>query len=135
MCVPRSPQGQPVLVQAGGSEPGRELAAETADMVYSVQSDFDSGRAFYADLKGRMAKYGREPHELKIMPGIYTIVGSSAQEAEDKHEALRALVDEAQAKAMLSLVPRRRRSVFRAIRRPGAGGPHHQCRHHASAKP
>ena len=102
MCVPRSPQGQPVLVQAGGSEPGRELAAETADMVYSVQSDFETGRAFYADLKGRMAKYGRAPDELKIMPGIYTIVGSSAQEAEDKHEALRNLVDEAQGRAMLS---------------------------------
>jgi alkanesulfonate monooxygenase SsuD/methylene tetrahydromethanopterin reductase-like flavin-dependent oxidoreductase (luciferase family) len=102
MCVPRSPQGQPVLVQAGGSEPGRELAAETADMVYSVQSDFETGRAFYADLKGRMAKYGREPDELKIMPGIYTIIGSSAQEAEDKHEALRNLVDESQGRAILS---------------------------------
>src|SRR5579859_1083494 len=66
MCVPRSPQGRPVMVQAGGSEPGRELAAETAEMIYSVQSDFETGRAFYADVKGRMAKYGREPHELKI---------------------------------------------------------------------
>jgi FMN-dependent oxidoreductase (nitrilotriacetate monooxygenase family) len=101
MCVPRSPQGQPVMVQAGGSEPGRELAAETADMVYTVQSDFDSGREFYADLKGRMAKYGRAPHELKIMPGIYTIVGSSAQEADDIYGALRDLVDEETARAML----------------------------------
>lgn len=89
------------MVQAGGSEPGRELAAETADMVYTVQSDFDSGREFYADLKGRMAKYGRAPHELKIMPGIYTIVGSSAQEADDIYGALRDLVDEETARAML----------------------------------
>jgi FMN-dependent oxidoreductase (nitrilotriacetate monooxygenase family) len=103
LCVPRSPQGRPVMVQAGGSEVGRELAAETADMVYSVQSDFEAGRAFYADVKSRMPKYGREPHELKIMPGIYTIVGESEQEAEDKYQTLRSLVDEAQARAMLGV--------------------------------
>ena len=103
MCIPRSPQGQPVMVQAGGSEPGRELAAETADMVYTVQSDFESGREFYADLKGRMAKYGREPDELKVMPGVYTIVGRSEQEAEDIYGELRDLVDESVAKAMLGL--------------------------------
>ena len=102
MCVPRSPQGQPVMVQAGGSEAGKELAAETAEMVYSVQSDFAAGQQFYADLKGRMAKYGREPHELKIMPGMYTIVGESEQEALDKYHALRELVDEAQSKALLA---------------------------------
>jgi FMN-dependent oxidoreductase (nitrilotriacetate monooxygenase family) len=103
MCVPRSPQGRPVMVQAGGSEVGRELAAETADMVYSVQSDFKSGQEFYADTKSRMAKYGREPHELKIMPGIYTIVGETTQEAEDKYQTLRGLVDEEQARAMLGV--------------------------------
>jgi FMN-dependent oxidoreductase (nitrilotriacetate monooxygenase family) len=103
MCVPRSPQGHPVMVQAGGSEPGRELAAETADMVYTVQSDFESGREFYADLKSRMAKHGREPHELKVMPGVYTIVGSSQQEAEDKYGELRDLVNESTARSMLSL--------------------------------
>ncbi len=103
LCIPRSPQGRPVLVQAGGSEVGRELAAETADMVYSVQSDFETGRAFYEDVKSRMPKYGREPDELKIMPGIYTIIGESAQEAEDKYQALRALVDETQARAMLGV--------------------------------
>ena len=52
MCVARSPQGRPVLVQAGGSEPGRELAAETAEMIYSVQSDFETGRAFYCRRQG-----------------------------------------------------------------------------------
>jgi len=103
MCVPRSPQGRPVMVQAGGSEPGKELAAETAEMVYTVQSDFESGREFYADLKGRMAKYGREPHELKVMPGVYTIVGRSEQEAEDKYGALRELVTEDIAKASLAV--------------------------------
>ncbi len=103
MCVARSPQGRPVLVQAGGSEPGRELAAETAEMIYSVQSDFETGRAFYADVKGRMAKYGREPHELKIMPGVYTIVGESEQQAQDIQGELRDLVDEPVARSMLQV--------------------------------
>jgi FMN-dependent oxidoreductase (nitrilotriacetate monooxygenase family) len=103
MCVPRSPQGRPVMVQAGGSDPGKELAAETAEMVYSVQSDFEAGREFYADLKSRMPKYGREPHELKIMPGVYTIVGRTEQEAEDKYGALRELVNEDIAKASLAV--------------------------------
>jgi len=102
MCVARSPQGRPVMVQAGGSEAGRELAAETAEMVYSVQADFEAGRAFYADLKSRMARYGRHPDTLKIMPGVYTIVGRTAQEAEDKHAALRDLVDEGVAMALLA---------------------------------
>lgn len=103
LCVARSPQGRPVMVQAGGSEVGRELAAETADMVYSVQSDFAAGQEFYADVKSRMVKYGRAPDELKIMPGIYTIVGESAQQAEDMYGALRSLVDEAQARALLGV--------------------------------
>ncbi len=103
MCVARSPQGRPVLVQAGGSEAGKELAAETADMVYSVQSDFESGREFYLDLKSRMPKYGRLPDTLKIMPGIYTIVGRSAQEAADKYGELHALVDEGVAMSLLAL--------------------------------
>ncbi len=103
MCVPRSPQGRPVMVQAGGSEPGRELAAETAEMIYSVQSDFEAGRRFYADVKGRMAKYGREPHELKIMPGVYTIVGETEQQAQDIYGELRELVDEPVARSMLQV--------------------------------
>ncbi len=102
MCVARSPQGQPVMVQAGGSEPGRELAAETADMVYSVQADLQGAQEFYADVKSRMAKFGREPDELKIMPGVYTIIGRTAQEAEDKYGELSALVDENVAAALLS---------------------------------
>ena len=101
MCVARSPQGRPVMVQAGGSEPGKDLAAETAEMVYSVQADFEAGREFYTDLKGRMPKFGRDPDELKIMPGMYTIVGRSEQEAEDKYESLRELVDEQMAMALL----------------------------------
>jgi FMN-dependent oxidoreductase (nitrilotriacetate monooxygenase family) len=91
--VPRSPQGRPVMVQAGGSEPGRELAARVADMVYSVQGGIDSGRAFYADLKGRMPAYGRSPDQLKIMPGLLAVVAPTRAQAEDKYARLQDRVD------------------------------------------
>ena len=75
--VPRSPQGHPVVVQAGSSEPGRELAAATAEVVFTAHQTLDSAAAFYADVKGRMAKFGRQPDTLKIMPGVMAVVGAS----------------------------------------------------------
>lgn len=102
LCVPRSPQGRPVLIQAGGSEPGRALAAETAEMIYAVQPDLAGGQAFYRDVKGRMAAFGRNPDHLKIMPGVYTIVGRTMQEAEDKHGALSEATDPVVALSMLT---------------------------------
>lgn len=89
----RSPQDMPVMVQAGGSEPGRELAARVADMVYSVQGGIDSGRAFYSDTKSRMEKYGRTPDKLKIMPGLLAVTGTTRSEAEDKYARLQDRVD------------------------------------------
>jgi alkanesulfonate monooxygenase len=91
--VARSPQHMPVMVQAGGSPSGRELAAKVADMVYSVQGGLDSGRAFYADLKGRMAAYGRTPDKVKIMPGLLAVVAPTRAEAEDKYARLQDRVD------------------------------------------
>jgi len=91
--VARSPQHLPVMVQAGGSPPGRELAARVADMVYSVQGDLGSSVAFYADLKGRMAAYGRNPEQLKIMPGLLAVVAPTRSEAEDKYARLQDRVD------------------------------------------
>jgi len=91
--VARSPQHMPVVVQAGGSPSGRELAAKIADMVYSVQGGLDSSRAFYADLKGRMASYGRTPDRLKIMPGLLAVVAPTRAEAEDKYAKLQDRVD------------------------------------------
>lgn len=91
--VMRSPQGAPVMVQAGGSAPGRELAAKTADMVYSVQGSLESGQEFYADLKGRMSAYGRAPEQLKIMPGLLAVVAPTRAEAEDKYARLQDRVD------------------------------------------
>ena len=90
--VARSPQGRPVMVQAGSSDDGKELAAETADVVFTAHHDITSAQAFYADAKARLEKYGRGRDDLKIMPGIFPVVGASAQEARDKYEALQALI-------------------------------------------
>ena len=90
--VGRSPQGQPVIVQAGSSEPGKELAARTAEVVFTAQNTLAEAQAFYSDVKGRMAKYGREPDELKVMPGIFPVVGRSRHEAEEKFAELQELI-------------------------------------------
>jgi FMN-dependent oxidoreductase (nitrilotriacetate monooxygenase family) len=90
--VARSPQGQPVLVQAGASDDGRELAAETAEVVFTAHPNFDSAKAFYADLKGRMARYGRDPDSLKVLPGLSVTVGRTSEEAKAKREQLQDLL-------------------------------------------
>ncbi len=90
--VARSPQGQPVLFQAGSSEIGRELAARTAEAVFTPQHVITEARAFYADLKGRMAKFGRSPEHLKVMPGLNPIVGRTLAEAQEKHAHLQSLI-------------------------------------------
>jgi len=90
--VARSPQGQPVIVQAGASEDGRELAAESSEVVFTAHETIDSARAFYADVKGRLAKFGREPDDLKIMPGLSVVVAPTRQEAQDKFQALQDLI-------------------------------------------
>jgi alkanesulfonate monooxygenase len=90
--VPRPLQGHPVIAQAGASEPGQELAARTADIVYTAQQDVENARAFYASVKGRMAKCGRSTDSLIIMPGIMPIMGRSDQEAQDVYGYLQELL-------------------------------------------
>jgi alkanesulfonate monooxygenase SsuD/methylene tetrahydromethanopterin reductase-like flavin-dependent oxidoreductase (luciferase family) len=68
--VARPPQGHPVIFKAGSSEVGRELAARIGEGVFTPQHTLAGAQEFYGDLKGRMAKYGRMPDELKIMPGL-----------------------------------------------------------------
>ena len=92
LMVPRSPQGQPVIVQAGQSDAGRELAARTAEVLFTVAQKIEPARAFYADLKARVAKCGRSPDSLKIMPGVLTVVGRTREEAQEKFDALQALI-------------------------------------------
>ena len=90
--MPRSPQGQPVLVQAGASDDGRELAARTAEVVFTSHPSIEPAKAFYADLKGRMARYGRNPDHLKILPGLSITVGRTHAEAVEKQEQLQKLL-------------------------------------------
>ena len=88
--VARSPQGRPIVAQAGSSEPGKEMAAKGADVVFTAQTTLKDAQAFYADVKGRMAKYGRNPDHLKIMPGLNFVIGATESEAREKREALNA---------------------------------------------
>ncbi len=92
LTVHRSPQGHPVIVQAGQSDDGRDLAGETAEVTFTVQQDLDAGRAFYADIKRRAAAYGRSPHAIKVLPGVMTVIGHTRAEAADKYERLQALL-------------------------------------------
>ncbi|HSI39946.1 MAG TPA: LLM class flavin-dependent oxidoreductase [Xanthobacteraceae bacterium] len=86
--IARSPQGRPVIAQAGGSEAGIELAAETAEVVFSLASNLGRSQAFYKTLKDRMAKYGRAPDSLKVMPGVVVTVGETEAEARAKVDFL-----------------------------------------------
>jgi FMN-dependent oxidoreductase (nitrilotriacetate monooxygenase family) len=91
--IPRPPQGHPVVVQAGSSEPGKELAARTAEAIFTAQQTLEGSVAFYADLKGRLAKYGRTADDVKILPGVFPVVAKTRQQAEDKFEQLQALLE------------------------------------------
>lgn len=101
--IARPIQGWPVIVQAGGSDAGRQLAAETAEAVFAAQSNLEAGQAFYADVKGRMEKIGRNPDHLKIMPGCMVVVGDTVEEAKAKRAQLDSLVHEESAIASLSI--------------------------------
>ncbi|MBR8457094.1 LLM class flavin-dependent oxidoreductase [Burkholderia dolosa] len=90
--IARSPQGQPVVVQAGSSEPGQELAARTAEVVFTAQQTFETAKAFYKSLKDRLPRYGRSADELKIMPGMFFVVGESESHAKEKLEQLQTLL-------------------------------------------
>ncbi|RWD24136.1 MAG: LLM class flavin-dependent oxidoreductase [Mesorhizobium sp.] len=90
--LPRSPQGAPVMVQAGASEDGKDLAARTADVVFSAAQTFEEAKAFYDDVKGRLAAYGRTSGDVKIMPGVAPVVAATEPEARAKHEELQELI-------------------------------------------
>jgi alkanesulfonate monooxygenase len=101
--IARPVQGWPVIVQAGASEPGRQLAAETAEAVFTAQSSLKVGRAFYADVKGRAEKAGRSRDHLKILPGCFVVVGDTVEEARVKRAKLDSLVNYANAIGSLSI--------------------------------
>ena len=101
--IARPVQGWPVIVQAGASEPGRQLAAETAELVFAAHGGIEAGRAFYADVKGRMDALGRDRADLKILPGAFVIVGDTVAEARAKRATLDGLVHYDSAIASLSI--------------------------------
>ena len=90
--VARAPQGHPVIAQAGSSEPGRDLAARTADLVFTAQHTLADAQAFYRDIKERAARHGRDPSHIKILPGLNPIIGRTESEARAKKELLESLI-------------------------------------------
>ncbi|MFF7730375.1 NtaA/DmoA family FMN-dependent monooxygenase [Streptomyces sp. NPDC008001] len=87
--VARSPQGHPVVIQAGDSGEGREFAASAADVIFTRHGTLEAGQAFYADVKRRLPAYGRQPGDLKIMPGVTLVLGDTDAEAQEKAAGIR----------------------------------------------
>ena len=90
--IARPVQGWPVIVQAGSSEAGRQLAAETAEVIFAAESTLAAGKRFYADIKRRMRALGRDPAGLKILPAAFVVVGATVDEAKAKRAKLDSLV-------------------------------------------
>lgn len=100
--APRPPQGYPVLVQAGSSSDGQDLAAATAELVFTAQQTVEDARTFYSALKSRLSAWGRGEDELKILPGVSPFVGRTEDEAREKFEQLQDLIDPAVGLGLLS---------------------------------
>jgi FMN-dependent oxidoreductase (nitrilotriacetate monooxygenase family) len=100
--ISRSPQGQPVVLQAGGSAPGQRLAARTADVVFSVVQDMGEAQRQYGALKALLPDFGRRPEEVTVLPGVMPVVGRTQREAFDKLATLQSFVSETNALALLS---------------------------------
>ena len=98
----RCPQGRPVVLQAGASDPGLALAARTADVVFAVAQDLDEARAAYAGLKARLPGFGRDPGALSVLPGVMPILGGTPAEAKQKLDTLQGFVTPTNALKMLS---------------------------------
>jgi FMN-dependent oxidoreductase (nitrilotriacetate monooxygenase family) len=99
----RTPQGRPVIVQAGSSASGQLFAAQFAEVMFTVQHDLSEAKAFYSNMKSQMRRFGREPGECKIMPGLFPIVGNTAEEARDKLSQLMSYTGSANAMELMSL--------------------------------
>lgn len=101
--IARPVQGWPVIVQAGQSEPGRQLAAETAEAVFCSPRDIEAAKALYADIKGRATAAGRDRNHLKILPAAFIVIGDTVEEAKAKRQKLDSLVHYDSAIASLSI--------------------------------
>ena len=101
--VARPVHGWPVIAQAGASDAGRQLASETAEMIFTVANSPEQGRAFRDDVRGRAAAAGRDPNYLKVMPGVLVVVADSKEEAEERRRHLDSLVNMDSAMGALSI--------------------------------
>jgi FMN-dependent oxidoreductase (nitrilotriacetate monooxygenase family) len=101
--VPRSPQGYPVLVQAGSSDTGRGLASEFGEAIFTAYLTLGESQEFYADLKGRASNLGRNPEHIKILPGLSFMVGRTAAEAQEKYDELQSLIHPMVARELVSM--------------------------------
>jgi FMN-dependent oxidoreductase (nitrilotriacetate monooxygenase family) len=101
--IERSPQGQPVIIQAGGSPSGQELSARSADLVFSVvNGDKVSAKAAYDSLKQRVVKHGRAPHEVPILPGVMPIIGDTDEQAKEQLARLQSWLTPTNALTLVS---------------------------------
>ena len=98
-----SPQGRPLLIQAGQSPDGRAMASRVAEAIFTAQSTFEQSKAFRDDIRARAAAWGRDPDHVKVLPGALVLVGETRQEAEDKWAELQSLIDLNAARASLEL--------------------------------
>jgi FMN-dependent oxidoreductase (nitrilotriacetate monooxygenase family) len=101
--IARPVQGWPVIVQAGASDAGRQLAAETAEVIFAAGTNLEGAQAFYTDVKQRTVNAGRRPEHLKVLPGALVVVGDSLEEAREKRAVLDSLVHYDSAVASLSV--------------------------------
>ena len=100
--VSRSPQGHPVIVQAGQSEDGRGLAAASAEVIFTAHQHLDTAQEFYRDIKSRARGLGRNPDHILVMPGVSPFVGRTETEAREKHDRLTSLILEEDGIALLN---------------------------------
>ncbi|ATF84264.1 LLM class flavin-dependent oxidoreductase [Burkholderia gladioli] len=98
----RPPQGHPVVIQAGSSGPGQDLAARIAEVVFTAQQTLEEAQVFYRDLKGRLAKFGRAGQALHVMPGVFPVIGRTEREEREKYEQLQQWIDTSGALSLLS---------------------------------
>lgn len=110
--IARAPQGWPVIVQAGASDAGRQVAAETAEMVFASQRTLEDGKEYYADVKARAAKIGRNPDHIVILPSLMVMLGETDEEAKEKRALLDSGVHEDSAIPSLSIALGHDASVY-----------------------
>ncbi|ATE64263.1 LLM class flavin-dependent oxidoreductase [Rhizorhabdus dicambivorans] len=102
--VPRSPQGEPILIQAGQSGRGKQFAAKWGDLTFVIYPNLEMGRRQYADFKSYLGSIGRDPDQTKVAPAVYAVIGESQAEAEDRYAAIQALAKPIDALVLLSEV-------------------------------